>query len=54
MFFGEVPRFARFNVDHTNDAALGDQRNGQFRANVGNRFDVAWILSHIINQHRLP
>ena len=54
MLFVEVAGFARFNIDHADDAILRDERNGQFRAHIGNGFDVAGILGYIVNQNRLP
>src|ERR1700689_1214515 len=54
MLFREVAGLARLDVDDADDAILGNQRNGQLRADIGNALDVARILGNIFNQNRLP
>ena len=54
MLFGEVARLASLDINHADDPVFCNQRNREFRAHVGNRFDVAWVLPNIVDQHRLP
>src|ERR1051326_5001300 len=53
MFLGEVAGFASLNVDDTNHAILGDERDGQFRSHIGNGFDISRILGDVVDQNGL-
>ena len=54
MLFGEVARLASLDINYADDAVFCNQRNCEFRAHIGNGFDVAWVLPNIVDQHGLP
>src|SRR5438270_12456248 len=53
MFFSEISRLTRLDIDYADDAVLGDQRNGQLGADVGDSLNVAGVLSDIVDEHGL-
>ena len=54
MLLGEVTRLPSFDINHANHPVLDDERDGQLRAHVGNRVDIAFLCRHIIHQDRFP
>ena len=53
MLFGEVVFFAGLEVDHPDHSILHDQRNGQFRMNIGHGFHVEVVLRCVGDQDGL-
>ena len=54
MLVGEVPGFARLEVDYPDQAVLHDQRYGQLGAHIRHRLDVALFFGDVFDQNRLP
>ena len=53
MLLGEAAGLVCFQIQHSDDPVLHDQRNGQLRAHVGRAGDVLRMLGHIVHQDGL-
>ena len=50
MVFFEVTGLRGLNVNHADDAVLGDEWDRQFGADMLHRFNVLAFLGHIVDQ----